>query len=346
MFRKRFQRLNLLRRDRKPVSRARASPPTGNSSSDETPTAPAPIHPAASPSRKLERLQPGLQHPARGRPMDVQRVFHARVARRDHDWLVVHRKSDVADQSLVENLKDRFGIVSTAIGQSLDLRTLCWLEFAHPIRLGCPPKGHKSQSGLPRGCRIRRSFSCLKNLIARFSISCYSKQQRYDATGTSAARYLKLSLGNLLTTVVDCCYPIRFIGTPDLAAAYFRLSLNRKIHRIRDEAFRVSRMMQFPRFLHISARRERYAWMQHHSHEAAGSVRRFFHHPFGMIDVRHHSNSASEHKCRYQSLWHADNEATNNSSGFQRVASPRKFGSDDPAIVGFWAPADISCRRS
>lgn len=52
-------------------------------------------------------------------------------------------------------------------------------------------------------------------VIARFSISCYSKPVRYDATGNRAALYFRLSLEKDLLTakVVDCCYPIRFIGT-------------------------------------------------------------------------------------------------------------------------------------
>src|SRR2546428_11694871 len=37
-------------------------------------------------------------------------------------------------------------------------------------------------------------------------------------------------------------------------------------------------------------------------------------------------------RCRYQSLWHAESEATNNSSGFQRAGSPLKICSKDPGM--------------
>src|SRR6516162_8487971 len=39
---------------------------------------------------------------------------------------------------------------------------------------------------------------------------------------------------------------------------------------------------------------------------------------------------ASAARCRYQSLWQADNDATSSSSGFQRERSPRKAGSAEP----------------
>ena len=48
--------------------------------------------------------------------------------------------------------------------------------------------------------------------------------------------------------------------------------------------------MQSPRLLNIGAGRECHPRMQYHSHKASRSVRRFFHHPFGMIDVRRHNN--------------------------------------------------------
>ncbi len=44
---------------------------------------------------------------------------------------------------------------------------------------------------------------------------------------------------------------------------------------------------------------------------------------------------ASAQRCRYQSLWQAEREATRSSSGFQRARSPRNAGSDEPAMVGF-----------
>src|SRR5258708_6648412 len=48
---------------------------------------------------------------------------------------------------------------------------------------------------------------------------------------------------------------------------------------------------------------------------------------------------ASEQRCRYQSLWQADAEATSRSSGFQRVASPGNAASDDPGMSGLLPPA-------
>ena len=53
---------------------------------------------------------------------------------------------------------------------------------------------------------------------------------------------------------------------------------------------------------------------------------------------------AAEQRCRYQSWWQAESEATSSSSGFQRAGSPRNAGSDEPGIAGL-AGAEISCSR-
>src|SRR5690606_16865577 len=43
---------------------------------------------------------------------------------------------------------------------------------------------------------------------------------------------------------------------------------------------------------------------------------------------------ASEHKCKYHSIWQEDNDVTNKSSGLYLVLSPRNAGSEEPKILG------------
>src|SRR5271155_1323677 len=42
---------------------------------------------------------------------------------------------------------------------------------------------------------------------------------------------------------------------------------------------------------------------------------------------------ASEQRCKYQSLWQAERDATRSSSGFHRARSPRNAGSEEPGMV-------------
>ena len=55
-----------------------------------------------------------LQHPTRGRAVEVQRVADASVDRRDHVRLSVDDEADVADERLVEDRVDRLAVVDAA----------------------------------------------------------------------------------------------------------------------------------------------------------------------------------------------------------------------------------------
>ena len=58
-----------------------------------------------------------------------------------------------------------------------------------------------------------------------------------------------------------------------------------KVHRVRDEAQPVRFVMELPRPVEVSARRERDDWAQHDAAETTAAVGIFDHHALGAIDV-------------------------------------------------------------
>ena len=52
------------------------------------------------------------QHPARRRPMKINRIPNPREHRRNHKRLPVHRKPDVTNEALIQNLVNRIAVIN------------------------------------------------------------------------------------------------------------------------------------------------------------------------------------------------------------------------------------------
>lgn len=96
-----------------------------------------------------------------------------------------------------------------------------------------------------------------------------------------------------VTSVSGCSFAAaghRFRPETSLGLTYFRLMLNRKIHRPRKEALGVSRVVQFACPCHIGARRDGKLGTQDDTFEMSRTVGCLLHHTFGMVDIGQDNN--------------------------------------------------------
>src|SRR5580704_17450659 len=150
--------------DRKPASRAPTSLPSGNSSSDETPSERAPIHPAASLSHKLEHPPPVSSTfgspPSHGCTAYLQpartpweSLTAARPPRIPRGKSTLHRESYKRSQN--RKPRDR----ANASPAYVALAGICL--YGQPRRTVIAPQ---EPIWPPAECCMKRRFSCLKDL--------------------------------------------------------------------------------------------------------------------------------------------------------------------------------------
>jgi hypothetical protein len=127
----------------------------------------------------------------------------------------------------------------------------------------------------------------------------------------------------------------------DIQGAKRRLDGDRRPDRICDEAFLVRVVVQRPRLLNVELAREHDLWTQRNRREVPDPSAVSTTTPLARSKYSVTMTPAVAQRCRYQSLWHAETAAMNNSSGFHREGSPRNAGSDDPTITAFAGPAAV-----